>query len=348
MSLCLLLFIPFHDIMAGELVTRDSLNNTTDTLKNGFFHRLYRYFEQSNKVKEEKKFDFSIIGGPHFSSDTKLGLGVVASGLFRIDREDKTISPSNISLYGDVTTTGFYLLGIRGNMIFPKDRFRANINMYFFSFPSEYWGIGYDAGKDEDHKTEYKRLEQQVKLELLYKLAPNLYAGANLMFRNVTARNFDDITFLNGAKKNVNTFGPGLVISYDSRDFIPNPARGFFAQLEQQFFPGWLGNDDSFKRTSVDFRYYQKIWKGAILATQLQGTFNYGNTPWSMVSLMGGSYAMRGYYEGRYRDNDLIQFQVEYRQKIYNRHGITAWQEPETCSPTWTNSNGSKPCRPTE
>ena len=208
LSLCLLLFIPFHDIMAGELVSRDSLNNTTDTLKNGFFHRLYRYFEQSNKVKEEKKFDFSIIGGPHFSSDTKLGLGVVASGLFRIDREDKTISPSNISLYGDVTTTGFYLLGIRGNMIFPKDRFRANINMYFFSFPSEYWGIGYDAGKDEDHKTEYKRLEQQVKLELLYKLAPNLYAGANLMFRNVTARNFDDITFLNGAKKNVNTFGP--------------------------------------------------------------------------------------------------------------------------------------------
>lgn len=67
--------IPFYDIMAGELVTRDSLNNTTDTLKNGFFHRLYRYFEQSNKVKEEKKFDFSIIGGPHFSSDTKLGLG---------------------------------------------------------------------------------------------------------------------------------------------------------------------------------------------------------------------------------------------------------------------------------
>ena len=91
LSLCLLLFIPFHDIMAGEFMTRDSLNNTTDTLKKGFFHRFYRYFEQSNKVKEEKKFDFSIIGGPHFSSDTKLGLGVVASGLFRIDREDKTI-----------------------------------------------------------------------------------------------------------------------------------------------------------------------------------------------------------------------------------------------------------------
>lgn len=145
LSLCILLFIPFHGIMAENLVTRDSLNNTTDTLKNGFFHRFYRYFQQSNKVKEEKKFDFSVIGGPHFSSDTKLGLGVVASGLYRIDREDKSISPSNISLYGDITTTGFYLLGIRGNTIFPERSFPwANINMYFFSFPSQYWGIGYD------------------------------------------------------------------------------------------------------------------------------------------------------------------------------------------------------------
>ena len=136
LSLCLLLLIPFKDTTAGNLMVRDSLN-TTDTLKNGFFHRFYRYFQQSNKVKEEKKFDFSVIGGPHFSSDTKLGLGIVASGLFRIDREDKSISPSNISLYGDITTTGFYLLGIRGNTIFPQDRFRLNLNMYFFSFPSQ-------------------------------------------------------------------------------------------------------------------------------------------------------------------------------------------------------------------
>lgn len=346
--LCLLLFIPFHDIMAENLVTRDSLNNTTDTLKNGFFHRFYRYFQQSNKVKEEKKFDFSIIGGPHYSSDTKLGLGLVASGLYRIDRNDKSISPSNISLYGDITTTGFYLLGIRGNTIFPKDRFRLNINMYFFSFPSEYWGIGYEAGKDDDHKTDYKRLEQQIKLEFLYKLAPNLYAGANLMFRNVTAKDFDDISFLNGAKKNVSTFGPGLVISYDSRDFIPNPAKGIFAQLEQQFFPGFLGNDDSFKRTSVDLRYYRKIWKGAILASQLQGTFNYGNTPWSMVSLMGGSYGMRGITREDTGTMTLFNFKSNIARRYTTATGLSCGEGRETCSPTWTSSNGNKPCRLTE
>ena len=44
-----------------------------------------------------------------------------------------------------------------------------------------------------------------------------------------------------------------------------------------------------------------------------------------MVALLGGSYQMRGYYEGQYRDNDLIQTQVELRQHIYNRHGIALW-----------------------
>ena len=94
--------------------------------------------------------------------------------------------------------------------------------MYFFSFPSEFWGIGYEAGRHEDRNTEYKRLEQQVKLELLWRLAPNLYVGPNLMFRNVNAKDFDDISFLNGAPKNVTTFGPGIIISR----FYPEPLQG--------------------------------------------------------------------------------------------------------------------------
>lgn len=86
-----------------------------------------------------------------------------------------------------------------------------------------------------------------------------------------------------------------------------------------------MGNDYDFNRTSVELRYYHKLWKGGILASEIQGIFNYGDTPWSMVALLGGPYRMRGYYEGQYRDNDMVQTQVELRQKIYNRHGFVVW-----------------------
>ena len=40
---------------------------------------------------------------------------------------------------------------------------------------------------------------------------------------------------------------------------------------------------------------------------------------------MGGSTRMRGYYEGRYRDKQMIEIQAELRQKIYGRSGIAVW-----------------------
>lgn len=53
--------------------------------KRSFFKKFLDYFNDANKEKKNKKFDFSVIGGPHYSSDTKFGLGLVAAGLYRTD-----------------------------------------------------------------------------------------------------------------------------------------------------------------------------------------------------------------------------------------------------------------------
>ena len=64
--------------------------------KRSFFGKILNYFNDANKEKKNKKFDFSIIGGPHYSSDTKFGIGLVAAGLYRTDRNDSILPPSNI------------------------------------------------------------------------------------------------------------------------------------------------------------------------------------------------------------------------------------------------------------
>lgn len=327
MIVCISILCPFAEVSGHEIVMPDTLKTDTISAGTSVFHRLYRnvyrYFTESNEAKEEKRFDFSIIGGPHFSTDTKLGLGLVASGVYRVDPNDRSLPPSNISFYSDVTTTGFYLLGIRGNTIFPEDKYRLRANIYFFSFPSKYWGIGYQNARREDDYTKYKRLENQICFDFSRRIAPDTYLGITTLYRHVNGRDFDDISFLNGQKKDITVLGFGLTMSYDSRDFLPNPYKGLYVTLEQIFFPDFFGN--KFKRTEFILRNYNHLWKGAILASDLQGTFNYGHTPWSMVAQLGGSYQMRGYYEGQYRDNDLIQTQLEIRQHIYNRHGVVVW-----------------------
>ena len=75
--------------------------------KKDIFSRFLAYFNDANKEKKNKRFDFSVIGGPHYSSDTKFGIGLVAAGLYRSDPTDSLSAPSNVSLFGDVSTVGF-------------------------------------------------------------------------------------------------------------------------------------------------------------------------------------------------------------------------------------------------
>ena len=99
----------------------DTIQHKDSTVrKRSFFNKFLDYFNDANKDKKHKKFDFSIIGGPHYSTDTKLGLGLVAAGLYRSDKNDTILPPSNVSLFGDVSTVGFYLLGIRVPIFFHK------------------------------------------------------------------------------------------------------------------------------------------------------------------------------------------------------------------------------------
>lgn len=322
-------------------MTRMRKNGDTVVKKNNLFRKFYTYFRTANEDKTQvKKFDFSIIGGPHYSSTVKLGLGIVAAGLYRVDKNDLSIPPSNVSFFGDVTTTGFYLLGVRGNTLFKSGKYRLDFNTYFFSFPSAFWGIGYDSAT-YGKAGAYKRLQNQVKVDFMIRVADDFYVGTNASFNYIEGKNFTNIEQLRGEDPlNINT-GVGVFVMYDSRDFITNAYRGIYFKAEQRFFPSFMGNRETFYRTEIQWNAYHPLWKGAVMAYDVHGMFNYGNPPWTMLALMGGSSRMRGYYEGRYRDNNLIEAQVELRQKVYGRNGIVIWGGAGNVFPSFSKINGA-------
>ena len=108
--LLILFFLLSYSISHGNTPTTDTLSVDSLESRPAFFKRMYknvyRYFTEANQEKETKRFDFSVIGGPHFSSDTKLGLGLVASGLYRVDREHLTLPPSNYHRFLSVRHPG--------------------------------------------------------------------------------------------------------------------------------------------------------------------------------------------------------------------------------------------------
>lgn len=324
--LLLLMTVPLHAqlVVSSEI---DTMQIATDSLqeKRVFFKRIVGYFASSNKARTDKNFDFSIIGGPHYSSDTKLGIGLVAAGLYRTDKRDTILPPSNISLYGDVSTVGFYMLGVRGAHLFPADKYRFNYNLYFYSFLSLYWGTGYDNGNNDNNKSEYNRFQAQIKMDFMFRIASNFYIGPAAVFDYVYGCKQEKIELWNGMELRTSNVSLGFSVLYDSRDFLTNAYKGGYMRLDQRFSPDVLGNKYAFSCTEFTANYYHQVWKGGILAGQYHALLNYGNPPWGLMATLGSSYSMRGYYEGRYRDKCAMDVQLELRQHVWRRNGIALW-----------------------
>ena len=319
----------FLQVSAAESSDSITVVAQQDTLKKrpGLFTRIINYFGDANKEKPEKKFDVNFIGGPYYSSDMKLGLGLVGAGMYRMNGCSKEMQPSNVSLFGSVSTVGFYMLGIRGNNLFPKDRYRLNYSMSFYYFTYYLWGIGFYQGNNDVNKTKIKRFQSKLKAEFLFRLGKEFYLGPVLVWDYARAQdvNKDYMYLFDGMSLVQRNYGVGASVQYDTRDFISNASRGIYAYLSQTFRPSWLGNDQAFSTTEFQLRGYKSVWKGGILAGELKGMFNFGNPSWAMMAELGGSNSMRGYYEGRYRDKHSMSVQVELRQHVWRRNGITVW-----------------------
>jgi hypothetical protein len=128
---------------------------------------------------------------------------------------------------------------------------------------------------------------------------------------------------------NFSLSGVGPVYTYDSRDVALAASKGNLLDLQVMFNGGFVGSDYNFVRYQLDARHYQRIFSDkTILALQVLGQFHSGNVPWYGLAGIGANLGgtlynnanvMRGIYEQRFRDRQLISAQAELRQHLFWR-----------------------------
>lgn len=310
---------------------QDSIAAPLDTLaiqpKRSLVARLLQYFSESDKPKPDKKIDFGIIGGPHYASDTGLGVGLVASALYSTNRSDSTLKLSNASLYSDVSTKGFLMIGLRGNTFLPHRHYRIDYRLYVYTFHSYLWGFNFPQSDNNDNKSKYNRTKFEVMARFLVPLNRYTYLGPIVRYQYVHAYKLKNRApqLLAGQPLTVNDVSVGLSYTFDSRDFMLNASRGWFVQADLTANPTFLGNNDTYWSGELQVSTYRRAWRGAVIAGEFHTRQSAGHVPWPMLSDVGSSNRMRGYYEGRYRDKNIIDAQVELRQHIWHRNGMVVW-----------------------
>ena len=188
----------------------DTAALTSPAQRKGFIRRIIDYYSRSNIDRTfEKKIDWSIVPGPNYSSDVGFGIGFLVAGLYRIDRTDSVTAPSNISIYGNVTTEKFVLLRFSGDNIFNHNKQRLSYAGAFVYFPGAFYGVGYNAGA-EGYAQELTTTMGIFRISYCTALAGRFYIGVSggIDYTGAKYKDTGMVAYMNNVKADVDAGKP--------------------------------------------------------------------------------------------------------------------------------------------
>lgn len=261
------------------------------------------------------------------SPETKWGLGYASSYFFKIKKDDTLTRTSNLESIGLVTLRQQLVLMLGMNIYSPNEKYIFRMRNSFSKFPDKYWGIGDNTSKHDMEQYSFHQFFTNP--QLLRRLYSKIYVGViwelqivyNMEYK--TNRLFDNT--VKAGKNGGISSGGGLIAAWDTRNNAFSPNKGAFVQLNVLKFSAHTLSDFKFSNTIIDARKYIKIGWRNVLALQAYGYFSAGNVPFRYLATHGGSDNMRGYYSGRYRDNNQIYIQAEYRFPLFWRLGMVVF-----------------------
>lgn len=291
----------------------------------GFWAWLKRNLAGSTDAVSDKKFDYTVVVGPYYDNAASFIIAGGGVGQYSWDRNDSTLQRSSISVIGQVSVKGMVSVDIQGANFMKHDRFRWNYRLKWQRLPIDYWGIGYERGHLDNYEN-FDRNRVYFKPEAFVRVVGPLYLGASINLNLTNASGLHDASRIDNQSKRVFVAGIGPSLLVDTRDYAANASKGVFLRVNTLFYPKFA-NKMPFSSYDLTFSGYQRLWKGAVLCGELHGWFNQGDkVPWSMMAQVADNAdRMRGYYEGRYRDRNLMEAQLELRQHLFWRIGMTVF-----------------------
>lgn len=280
---------------------------------------------QDSTVTKKKERSIAAIPMINYNRTQGIIVGAMVSGFYKINKKD-TISPSsNTGLFGMYTEQKSYALMIFSRLFFAKDRWRVTgaAGAMDINFQVYLEDPALSAGNFYDYATKLNLVILQVQRNVFNRL----YIGPSValmksktMFDFPAASGEDSVSI-----SNLNNIG--YIISNDTRDHVQYPTRGMFVNFKNQFYRSWAGSDYNFERYLITYNQFFKLSHkddSQILAARVSLNIAAGDVPFEGQSVVGGD-DIRGYSEGRYRNDQIYTVQAEYRWNFYRRWGMVGF-----------------------
>lgn len=280
-------------------------------------------------VTKEKRSSLVALPYAFYSPETEFGGGAGALYSFRPAGSLPGNRPSNVKLGITITQKKQLIVALVPELYFRNEAYYLNAWIAYYHYPDKFWGIGNDMPDDaeENYSMDYVR----TFLNLQKRVGRGLYVGCRYQFEHIKLTETEDGGLLHpgtigGSEPDGGlASGLGFIVTYDTRNHIYYPTTGSFHQFYGAYFGDIFGSDYRFSSYTLDLRKYFPLPGEQVCALQAFGMFTGGTVPFQMLALMGGNYVMRGYHFGRYRDENMVALQTEYRFPVFWRFGGAAF-----------------------
>lgn len=278
-----------------------------------------------------KKSSFVIL--PVLSTAPETGLELGGAGLYSFYTDTAASHKtrvSNIFAYATITTKGQSRFSLSTNYWAPQNQYHYIAAVSYINFPFDFYGTGNETLKSNADRLGLKRFK--VALNAEKKVSPNLYiglVGGGFDYRFTDADKtgiFETDASLEGRHGGTTLYlGPTLI--FDDRNNNTYTTKGAVITSYFDLMKG-IGSNSNYSGGLLNIEYAQffSLSKSLVLGFDVQEQSLTGSqSPFYLMPALGSDEMMRGYYNGRFRDRNLLAAQTELRYRIGSRIGLVGF-----------------------
>jgi hypothetical protein len=300
-----------------------SQTDIIDVLKNAFGPKLFG--TRDTLPKRKGKLYLSVLPAVGYSLHTDFAATIGANGAFYIDDPQK-VNLSVVNFGPTYTIKRQWLAPIQSNIWTKDNKYNLLGNWIFYKFPEVTYGLGGHTSTADADSIDYKLI--LFNETVLRSIVPDFFIGVGYALDyhwNITESQSSyeggGITDFDRYGKTSTSSSSGITLNvlYDNRRNPINPPKGYFLNVIYRANYTFLGSDQNWQSVLFDLRKYFKLTSTSdnVLAVwsytwlTLSGKPPYLDLPstaWDTYANQG-----RGYIQSRFKGDDLIALESEYR-----------------------------------
>ena len=281
---------------------------------------VYNYAQSQDK-KPVKKLSVLPVPAIGYSPETKTYIGAVTLFTFK-NIPDSLTRSSNASIEFNYTWNKQLIIETDWNYFFPREEWFTRGLVHYSKYPDLYYGIGFDTPESGELNFQSNRFIFDV--DVFRNLKNKMFLGLGLNYKSFgNIESLDDTTIFYPELKDENNLGVKVIFLKDARNHILTPTSGSYFEISNAFNFG----SSFYFVISLDYRRYISFGdsKNHTLAVRFYHNSVLGEPPFYDFPVIGGDKYARGYYLGRFRDNNFSTLQLEMRNHLFWRVGISTF-----------------------